>query len=41
MRMVLMHSHVPTGGYAVPVWDIWTATPSGGGPISFYWQPPV
>ena len=32
MRIVLMHSHVPAGGEAVSVWDIWTPTPSGGGP---------
>jgi hypothetical protein len=32
MRMVLMHSIVPTDGKTVTVWNIWTTTPSGGGP---------
>ncbi len=32
MRYILMHSHVPAGGYYVSVWEIWTPTPSGGGP---------
>jgi hypothetical protein len=33
MRFVLMHSTVPTNGQSVPVWAIWTPTPSGGGPL--------
>lgn len=32
MRTILMHSVVPTDGETVPVWTIWTPTPSGGGP---------
>jgi hypothetical protein len=32
MRTILMHSTIPTDGSTVPVWDIWTPTPSGGGP---------
>jgi len=32
MRMVLMHSIVPTNGETVTVWTLWTPTLSGGGP---------
>ena len=34
MRTILMHSIIPTDGTTVTVWNIWTPTPSGGGPNS-------